>query len=441
MRGGKWGMAALACAAPAAAQAQAPTDIAGRWVVTVDYFGTPTYWVLTLKQDASQIGGDLTGDVLTGTVTGDRIRFLARDSVGGSEDVTARLVKGRITGEMVLVDGSEPTRTPHRLTFTAERPPEPDSAPPRRHDFIPDRFYREFSPRNAPVLHVNPGDTIHTTTIDAAGIDEKGVRRAASGNPQTGPFYIDGAMPGDTLVVRIGKLRLNRDTAISTNGMTERGQDSRTAVRMAGLGKPVTWRLDRDKGIATPEAPGDALRGYQVPVRPMLGGIGVATDPRGPAPGSGDVGRFGGNMDFNEMGEGTIVYFPVAVPGALLYFGDAHALQGDGETTGDALETSMDVEVQVELIRGRSAGQVRIETPTHLVAIGLDGSLDASFRSASSSMFAWLSADYGLAPADIAMIYGTAAEYRVSAVPGRAAGMVLKIPKARLATLPGAKKP
>lgn len=129
------------------------------------------------------------------------------------------------------------------------------------------------------------------------------------------------------------------------------------------------------------------------------------------------------------------------MPGALLYFGDGHALQGDGETTGDALETSMDVEVEVDLVRGKRAGQVRIETPTHIVAIGLDGSLDASFRSASSSMFAWLAADYGLAPADIAQVFGTVAEYRVSAVPGRAAGIVLKIPKARLATLAGAPKP
>src|SRR5204863_9283001 len=83
--------------------------------------------------------------------------------------------------------------------------------------------------------------------------------------PPTPPLF-----PSTTLfrsVVRIRRLRLNRDTAISTNGMTERGQDARTAVRMAGLGKPVTWRLDRDKGIATPEAPGDALKGYWVPVR------------------------------------------------------------------------------------------------------------------------------------------------------------------------------
>ncbi|WP_204310655.1 hypothetical protein, partial [Escherichia coli] len=78
---------------------------------------------------------------------------------------------------------------PHRLSFTAERAPQPSGGPPRRHEFVPERFYREFSAFNPPVLHVNPGDTIHTATIDAAGIDAKGVRRAAPGNPQTGPFY------------------------------------------------------------------------------------------------------------------------------------------------------------------------------------------------------------------------------------------------------------
>jgi len=260
--------------------------------------------------------------------------------------------------------------------------------------------------------------------------------------PQTGPFYVDGAMPGDTLAVHVVKLQLNRDYAVSTNGIVPRGLDSDLAGRYAdGKVDQVRWKLDRATGVATLEKPGEHLKGYAVPVRPMLGCVATATWVGGAAPPTGDSGNYGGNMDFNEMGEGTIVYFPVSVPGALLYFGDAHALQGDGETTGDALETSMDVEVEVDLIRGKSAGQVRIETPTHLVAIGMDGSLDASFRTASSSMFAWLAADYGLAPADIAQIYGTVAEYRVSAVPGRAAGMVLKIPKARLATLPGAKKP
>lgn len=403
MRGIAGSAAALALgwAMPAVAQ----TNVAGRWIATVDYFGTPIYWTLELEQDGVALRGSLTGDVLEGNVQGDTIRFFAKDTVGGSEDVVARLRGGKIRGEMVLIDGAGPDHSPHTLRFTAERLPQPSNAPPRVHRFTPERFYRQFSPFNPPALHVNPGDTIETQTIDAAGIDAQGIRRAHGGNPQTGPFYIDGAMPGDTLVVRIRTLRLNRDTAVSTNGMSERGQDARTAVQMAGTGQPVTWHLDRVMSLATP------------------------------APGSGDVGSFGGNMDFNEMGEGTIVYLPVAVPGALLYFGDAHAAQGDGEMTGDALETSMDVSVQVDLIRAKSVNYVRIETPMHLVTIGMEGSLDGSFRSATSNMFGWLTADYRLAPADIAQVIGTAAEYRVSAVPGRAAGMVLKIPKERLAPL------
>ena len=437
MRTWQLAAAAVICAAPASAQAQ--TQIGGRWIVTLDYFGTPTIWMLTIEQDGKTIAGTLAGDTLTGAVEGDTVRFFAKDTVGGSEDVTAKLAKGRMTGEMILVDGQEAARTKHRMAFTAERVPEAYAGPPRTHDFAPKVYYRQFSPAYPPALRVGPGDTIRTTTIDAAGIDSAGVRRAASGNPQTGPFYVEGSMPGDTLVVHIRKLRLNRDTAVSTNGMAERGQDSRTAIRMNGLGKPVTWRLDRDKGIATPDAPSERMRGYWVPVKPMLGGIGVAVSPRSASPGSGDSGGFGGNMDFNEMGEGATVYLPVNIPGALLYFGDGHALQGDGETTGDALETSLDVEVQVDLIRGKSPGHVRIETPTHLVTIGSDGSLDASFRSATSNMFTWLMADYALAAADVAQILGTAAEYRVSAIPGRNGGMVLKIPKARLATLAPAK--
>lgn len=242
-------------------------------------------------------------------------------------------------------------------------------------------------------------------------------------------------MPGDTLVVRIRKLRLNRDSAISTDGMVERGQDSRMALRVNGLGKTTHWILDRQKGIARPAEPSARMKGYWVPVKPMLGGIGVATPMRAPAPGTGDSGFFGGNMDFNEVTEGATVYLPVLNPGALLYFGDGHALQGDGETTGDALETSMDVEVEVDLIRGKSANHVRVETPTHLATLGMEGSLDASFRAATSAMTTWLMSDYGLAASDVTQIIGTAAEYRVSAVPGRNAGMALKLPKARLATL------
>src|SRR5204863_1534762 len=112
-------------------------------------------------------------------------------------------------------------------------------------------------------------------------------------------------------------------------------------------GRPLAPRPRR-----RPRHAGQARRPHRclsVPVRPMLGCIGTAPAPANGAPRTGDSGDYGGNMDFNEVVEGATVYLPVAVPGALLYFGDGHALQGDGELNGDALETSLDVEITVEV--------------------------------------------------------------------------------------------
>jgi amidase len=103
-----------------------------------------------------------------------------------------------------------------------------------------------------------------------------------------------------------------------------------------------------------PEQPPAHLNNFTVPVRPMLGCVAVAPGFGSAPPSTGDSGRFGGNMDFNEIVEGTTVYLPVAQPGALLYVGDGHAAQGDGELNGNALETSMDVEFTVDVISSKS---------------------------------------------------------------------------------------
>jgi acetamidase/formamidase len=144
-------------------------------------------------------------------------------------------------------------------------------------------------------------------------------------------------------------------------------------------------------------------------------------------------------MDFNEAIEGATVYLPVRNPGALLYIGDGHAAQGDGELNGNALETSMDVTLTVDLISGKSVPGPRVESPTHIIAMGLDGSLDGAFRFATSNMAAWLADDYKLTPSEIAQVMGTASEYRVSEVADRNAGMVMRISKDRLRTLTPAK--
>jgi acetamidase/formamidase len=166
----------------------------------------------------------------------------------------------------------------------------------------------------------------------------------------------------------------------------------------------------------------------------MLGCIATAPGPEQAPPGTGDSGRYGGNMDFNEITEGATVYLPVSNPGALLYLGDAHAAQGDGELNGNALETSMDVKFTVDVISDRWLPAPRVETATSIIAMGL-GSLDDAFREATSNMAQWLADDYKLTPPEVAEFLGTAAHYNVSEAADRNAGMVLRIDKARLETI------
>ena len=144
-------------------------------------------------------------------------------------------------------------------------------------------------------------------------------------------------------------------------------------------------------------------------------------------------------MDFNEIVEGATIYLPVSVPGAMLYFGDGHAMQGDGELNGNALETSMDVEISVDVIAKKRISGPRVESSTHIMAMALEGSIDEAFRNATARMATWLEEDYKLTPSEIAQVLGTSAEYRVSEVADRNAGVVIKISKERLKGLAAGK--
>ena len=415
-----------------------PPGVNGRWFATADFYGTPINFSMEINQQADKLTGNFDGDKLEGTLTGNAIHFLAKDERGGTEELTGTFEAGAISGTIIFVDADDKEHpTTHR--FTATLVPQRHSGPPQRHEFMPSTFYRQFSTANKPVLTISPGDTIHTTTVDAGGTDEKGVTRVLGGNPETGPFYVETAAPGDTLAVHITRLRLNRDWAVSDDAVVGRGLNSNLAVKMKDGGKTVRWRLDLEHGVATLEKPGEHLTRYSVPLRPMLGCVAVAPGSAQAPPGTGDSGRWGGNMDFNEIVEGATVYLPVNVPGALLYIGDGHAAQGDGELNGDALETSMDVEITVDVIAGKSVRGPRVESATHVMAMGLEGSLDDAFRSATANMAQWLTDDYKLTPAEVAEVLGTAAEYKVSEAADRNAGIVLKINKDRLQSLTPAK--
>jgi acetamidase/formamidase len=271
--------------------------------------------------------------------------------------------------------------------------------------------------------------------VDAGGVDRAGTRRSAGGNPQTGPFYVEGAMPGDTLVVRLNRVRLNRSWAQSGSRVVGR------ALEPGALGSlkwddnfASRWTLDTARGVATLEKPPASLGKLAIPLQPMLGCIGVAP-PGESSIRTTDSGNFGGNMDYNQLREGTTVYLPVYHPGALLFVGDGHAAQGDGELTGDALETSMDIEFTVELIRDRSFGHPLAENAEFLISIGIAGSIDQALQQATSGMMRWLERDHKLTGSDAAMVMGFALKYDVVDLVGTQVSVAAKVPKAALAPL------
>ena len=419
--------------------AVAAEPLGAHWLVTADLHGTPLYGRMDIEQQGQRITGSFYGDGFEGSVADGAIHFVAKDDSGGTAKVDAALKGGVLSGTVIETDEADESH-PDRYSFIAVPIRQEHRTGPMHHEFVPAVFYREFSATNKPVLSVSPGDSIHTTTVDAGGTDQDGQRRVLGGNPQTGPFYIQSAMPGDTLVIHLTRLRLNRDYAISDDGVVGRGTDSHLAVQMKDGGKTVMWHLDLAHGVASLEKPAAHMAAYTVPLHPMLGCIATAPAPLRGAPSTGDSGSYGGNMDFNEIVEGATIYLPVSVPGALLYLGDGHAAQGDGELNGNALETSLDVEFTVDLIPERRTPGPRVESATHIMAMGLGGSLDDAFKSATANMAAWISEDYKLLPPEIAELFGTAAEYRVSEVADRNAGVVLMIGKERLKALMTADK-
>jgi acetamidase/formamidase len=412
--------------APAVASAQSET-----WVVTTDLWGNPAYSTLVLHRDHGRLSGALDGDPLTGEIVDGRVSFISTDAQARTYGFMGKISADAMTGTADYPDTNDAkARAPHG--FTARRIPERPAGPPRTHDFQPTDYSNTFAPHRRPVLTIWPGDSVRTSTIDSGGVDRQGMTRALFGNPQTGPFFVAGAAPGDTLAVHIKRLRLDRDYADSLDSIVGRALPSNLAANAQDLGKPVRWKLDREAGRASPEGATGALAGFSVPVRPMLGGLAVAPG-FGSAPiSTGDTGRFGGNMDFNEVVEGNTVYLPVQQPGALLYLGDAHALQGDGETSQYALETSMDVEFSVELIKGRSIGGPRVESPTQIMALGQAGSLDEAIKAATSGLIQWLEQDYGLNLSQSAQVLGSSVRYSVPNLAGRSVGVAAKLDKSLL---------
>jgi amidase len=425
-------LAFVAASIALAASALAQTNIAGDWDLAEDVYGNPLHRKLVLKVDGEKVSGTFGSNPVDGTLTATTVHFTVK-SDGATDDFTGTIAPDGLAGTVIHTDPDDPQ--PMKTTWFARRLPQRRAGPAQRHEFTPATFSRQFSPDTKPVLRIWPGDTVHTTTVDAGGTDEKGVTRVLGGNPETGPFFVETAMPGDVLVVHFARIRLNRDWAIGDDGIVGRAVGPDLAVKTKDLFKNVRWHLDRDRGVATIEKATDRLKNFAVPLRPMLGCVAVAPGFASAAPPTGDSGRFGGNMDFNEVVEGAIVYLPVSQPGALLYVGDGHAAQGDGELNGNALETSMEVEFTIDLKPGTSIATPRVESATHIMTIGLAGSLDDALRTATAGLAQWLEQDYNLTPSELALVLGSSVEYSVAEVADRNAGIAAKLRKDRLAPI------
>jgi acetamidase/formamidase len=309
--------------------------------------------------------------------------------------------------------------------------------PPKHLEFSPTNFSHVFSAKPEPVLRIHAGDTVHTETVDAMGNDQKGVHRTRGGNPLTGPFFVESAMPGDVLAIRLVEVSLNRDYAFTSEYFVSRSMPKEI---MANFKKSrlVRWRLDRQDNFATPDGSLDTtyphLRNFKVPLNPFLGCIGVAPDNRKAEILSFFQGPFGGNLDYNRVRTASTVYLPVFHEGAYLYIGDGHALQGDGEIAGNALETSMRVVFCVRVIKRDSLALAypRVEDSEYLMALGTAKEIPEALQNASKNLLDWLQKSYSLTLQEATQVMSTSIEYSIGEIADPEVVVVAKIKKTTL---------
>ena len=282
--------------------------------------------------------------------------------------------------------------------------------------FEPKEFHNTFSAAHAPVLRLKPGDKVVTYTIDARGIDSAGMQRGRGPNPETGPFYIEGAEPGDTLVVHLLRLETNRATGFSASLLASYTADP-GFLRLEALREPknANWRIDKEKGVAFLDPNEYKGPRFELPLRPMLGCVATAPPNQAAIPTS-FPDNFGGNMDYNGMGAGATVMLPVFEPGALFFLGDGHARQGDGEVLGSAIETSMDVEFSVDLIKGKKINWPRLENQDYIMVLGSSRALNEALQHATTELMRWLMESYGFDERGASLLLGQGMEYDISNV-------------------------
>jgi amidase len=297
------------------------------------------------------------------------------------------------------------------------------------HAFRPTHYHTAIG-SHPPVLHIVSGDTVVTTTVDAWGKDASDTEVTPRGNPQTGPFYVDGAEPGDTLTVVLDRIAPNRSIGYTRTVVAPNVVDPAYARELPESGV-AEWQIDHKSGTATLLKSDTRLGSLTIPLAPMLGCFGVAPS-KGQAISTDTSAEHGGNMDYRGFISGVTVYFPVFAPGALLHVGDGHATQGDGEIVGTGIEISMEVQFTVGLIKGKRIRWPRGENSQYIFTVGNARPLDQAVQHATTEMLRWLREDYGLDTVSASILLGQCVEYDLGNIFDPAYTMVCKLPKALL---------
>jgi acetamidase/formamidase len=283
-----------------------------------------------------------------------------------------------------------------------------------------------------PVLRLRPGTVLVSRTNSGPYYTEKG--GAFPG--EVGPFYIEGATTKDMLKVEIVKVRPNTGLAASQVYSDFGGLATDTRVRL--LNEPITarrylWKLDTTRMVGITDMPNSRVKRMEIDLQPMLGRVAVA--PRGQEAFAGLwPGDFGGNMDAQEVREGTTVYLPIFHDGAYFYFGDGHARQGHGEVAGTGLETSMDVVLKIDVVKGRTIDWPRLEDADHIMVVGSGRPLIDAFRLAHVELIEWMEQEYGFDRLDAYTLLGQVGESTVANIVDPAYSVVAKIRKRYLGT-------
>ena len=423
-------------------------EVAGKWVaeLTSSTLLEPAYIRVVLAQTGDSVTGEWGTAIVKGTVKGSTVSLALTDT-GGRD---AGTLTGQIEGDAGAGAGSmaglgrrggrggagsgagAPVLQEVAWKLTRELTP---PAKPREINYEPTTFQAYYYAGNKPGIHIFPGDIVHTWAPDSAGTDKNLKRVALGGNPTIGPIYVEGALPGDTLVVHLIKIEPNRKTARQGSRIQQFGVTP--AYNLAAKYDPQfngEYQLDNATGIAVLTAPTPGLKNFKVKMNPMLGCIAVA--PPGFESMTGPhLGVFGGNLDYNGTVSGTTMFFPVFHPGALFAFGDGHAAMADGEVTQTGLEVSMAVDFSVEVIKGYQTQGVREEDSDYIISFGVAGSLQEALKVSTAQLATWIKHDYGLSDSEVALLLGAVMKIEVTELVDPEFDVVTKVPKSALAML------